>query len=139
MGNGVSGGWPDTLSQNLKRKIDMLPCVSHSPEYTPKFAELSDDDLDCLEMIGWLINTNQAVPGDFTYAGIQELFSTAACMASMSKRQRREMIIAHMLDTTGLVGEDIKLILRTMQRFSTPTQREVGLDYARLQGFPEEP
>lgn len=117
----------------------MLPCVEHSPTYTPKFESLSDDDLDCLEMVGWILSTGQATPADFTYAGIQALYSTAACMAPMSARQRREMIIARMLDTTGLGEAETRLILRSVQRFSTPDQRKVGLDYARYQGFPREP
>lgn len=117
----------------------MLPCVTHSPAYLPRFQSLSDDDLDCLEMIGWLLYTGQSTPADFTYSGVQALFATAACMAPMSARQRREMVIAKMLDTTSLTEDGTRVILRTMQRFSTPEQRKVGLDYARYQGFPEEP
>lgn len=117
----------------------MLPCVSHSPTYTPRFSELSDDDLDCLEMIGWIFYTGQSTPTEFTYDSVQAMFAPAACMESMSPRQRREMIIARMLDTQGLNEDNLRLILRTMQRFSTPHQREVGLDFARYQGFPQEP
>lgn len=91
-------------------------------------------------MIGWLIYTGQPTPAALTYAGIQSLVATAACMMSMGGRRRREMVIAHMLDTSGVGDADsIRLILRTMQRFSTPDQRKAGLDYARYQSYPVEP
>lgn len=114
----------------------MLPCVSHSPTYTPRFAELTDEDLDILETVSWAIAAGQPLPTDLDYATVQTLLSYSACWVPMSPRQRREMVINQFLDLTGCANNDqILKYLRDVKRFSTADQRAAALQYARYEGL----
>lgn len=114
----------------------MLPCISQSPTYHPRFAQLTDEDLDILESVGWALAAGQPLPTNLDYATVQSLMSYSACWVPMSPRLRRERVITQFLDLSGCVtDEQILKYLRDVKRFSTADQRDAALQYARYEGL----
>lgn len=114
------------------------PCIETSPPYVPKFESLSDEDLDGLEIIYWAI-VSGIDPGNTapTYAVVQAMLAPAACWITMSPRQRRERIIAKMLDMSACWDETtMREILRVLQAKTTRDQRKASLDWLRWAGLP---
>lgn len=113
------------------------PCIATSPAYTPKFESMSDDDLDVLEIVYWAIATG-IDPGNTspTYAAVQSMLAPAACWQTMSPRQRRERVIAKMLDLSACWdAATMRQVLRLTNAKTTRDQRKAAIDWLRWSGL----
>lgn len=109
-------------------------CSDPSPPFIPKFESLSDDDLDVIELIYWMIYSEEPIPETLspTYEQVQTMLSYCDCWRCVSPRRRREMLIAKMVDFTGCFTEaEARSLIEAIERNSTRDQRVAALDCAR--------
>lgn len=119
--------------RNLLVDNSECSCSGKSPAYTPKMSSFSDADLDCLELL-YLAIVNGISPSNElpSYAAIQTLFEPCSCWICMSPRQRKERMVAKMLDMSECWSTSaLRAILRLIQAKMTPAQRQAALDCLR--------
>lgn len=128
MGNGWLVVGPATHSLTRKKTMP-LPCITRAPEFHPPFSQLSDDDLDTMELIA--LSVLAGVP--MNYNSIQLVIDGTACYRQMTPRQRREMEIWWVLYLTNCTTDAaMRAVLRNINSKTTLDERRAALTALRV-------